>query len=152
MLTDLALLDDDISARALARQLKFPFIRLKEREIPQQVTSLISTEMARTHVIVPVEQAGGKLMTELRSPGRSGGPLVSQSVITDDNWRRIGLVWDGSNRILYVDDVEVAKDTQTGLAGSNLGLHIGAGSTLDAGSFWSGLIDDVRIYDRAVHP
>ncbi|MFC1762599.1 LamG-like jellyroll fold domain-containing protein [Planctomycetota bacterium] len=31
-------------------------------------------------------------------------------------------------------------------------LQIGAGNTLDPGTFWSGLIDDVRIYDRVVTP
>ena len=30
------------------------------------------------------------------------------------------------------------------------GLYFGAGKTLDAGNFWTGLIDDVRIYDRAL--
>ena len=68
MLIDLELLDDDNSARALARQLKFPFISLKEREIPQQVTSLVSAEVARTNVIVPVELAGGKLLVAMANP------------------------------------------------------------------------------------
>ena len=62
------------------------------------------------------------------------------------------LPWDGSHRILYVDDVEVAKDTQAGLAPSDSGLNIGAGGNFSAGSFWYGLIDDVRIYDRAIVP
>jgi len=44
------------------------------------------------------------------------------------------------------------KDTQAGLAGSAGGLYIGAGANLASGSFWSGLIDDVRIYDRVVKP
>jgi len=64
----------------------------------------------------------------------------------------VGLTWDGTTRILYVDDVEVARDTQAGLGGSVGGLHIGAGSNLAADSFWSGLVDDVRIYDRAIVP
>ena len=68
MLTGLGLLDDDNRARALARQLKFPFISLKEKEIPQQVTSLVTTEVARTHVIVPVELAGGKLVVAMADP------------------------------------------------------------------------------------
>jgi hypothetical protein len=96
----------------------------------------------------------GKLMTRLSRPaGRvAPGPLTSPSVVTDGNWHRVGFVWDGSNRILYVDGVEVARDTQTGLGASGGGLHIGAGSTLAPGTFWSGLIDDVRIYNRAVKP
>jgi hypothetical protein len=60
-------------------------------------------------------------------------------------------VWDGSNRILYVDDVEVASDTYD--KGYLFGdLQIGAGKNLEPGSFFSGLIDDVRIYDRAITP
>jgi len=78
--------------------------------------------------------------------------LKSAVSVTDGDWHRVGLVWDGSNRILYVDDIEVATDAQTGLAGTYEGLYFGAGSTLAPASFWSGLIDDVRVYDRAVAP
>jgi hypothetical protein len=53
---------------------------------------------------------------------------------------------------LYVDDAEVARDTPAGLAASGKGLYIGTGSSLASGTFWSGLIDDVRIYNRAVRP
>jgi len=37
-----------------------------------------------------------------------------------------------------------------GGVGSNGGLYFGAGKTLDATSFFTGLIDDIRIYDRAL--
>jgi len=95
---------------------------------------------------------GGMLMTDLKLTNRKPKALTSAVVITDGIWHRVGLSWDGSNRILYVDDIEVAKDTQASLPSSVGGLYIGAGSTLAAGSFWSGLMDDVRIYDRAVKP
>ena len=55
-------------------------------------------------------------------------------------------------RILFVDDVEVARDTQTQFGSSREGLYIGTGNSLEPGSFFSGLIDDVRIYDRAIGP
>ena len=96
--------------------------------------------------------AEGNLMTELKGAGRSTGPLFSDTVITDGQWRRIGLVWDGSNRTLYVDGVAVAEDAQPGLEGSQMGLYIGTGKAMEAGTFFSGLIDDIRIYDRAVSP
>jgi hypothetical protein len=96
--------------------------------------------------------AEGKLMTELKCYGRTGAPLRSQAVITDGQWHRIGLVWDGSRRTLFVDGVMAAEDTQDSLPSSNNGLYIGAGSGLEPGVFWSGLIDDVRIYNRAVGP
>jgi N-acetylneuraminic acid mutarotase len=94
----------------------------------------------------------GNLMTELRSPARDGGPLQSQTKITDGNWHRIGLVWDGSIIMLYVDDVLVAEDTQDGLETSDDGLYIGCGKGMESGTFWSGIIDDIRIYNRVVIP
>jgi len=94
----------------------------------------------------------GNLMTELKSPGRSAGPLQSQTNITDGHWHRIGLVWDGLYRTLYVDDIVVAQDTQTNLEASENSLYIGTGKAMEAGTYWSGLIDDVRIYNRAVRP
>ena len=91
-------------------------------------------------------------MTELKGPGRSTVPMLSQTTITDGNWHRIGLVWDGSHRTLYVDEIAVAEDAQDNLAGSDNGLYIGTGKAMEPWSFWSGLIDDVRIYNRAVKP
>ena len=38
--------------------------------------------------------AEGNLMTELKCTGRSAGPLYSETVITDGQWHRIGLVWE----------------------------------------------------------
>jgi hypothetical protein len=94
----------------------------------------------------------GALMTDLKSGGREGKGLTSAVVITDGDWHRVGLSWDGSNRILYVDDIEVAKDTQPNLPSSTGNLSIGAGSTMLPTTFWTGLIDDVRVYNRAVKP
>jgi len=95
----------------------------------------------------------GCLMTALESDDRrSGGPLVSETIITDGNWHRVGFIWDGTNRILYVDDVEIARDALGGLKGAEGGLYIGAAKGLEVGTFWSGMIDDVRIYDRVVEP
>jgi hypothetical protein len=89
---------------------------------------------------------------DLRAPGRGGGPLQSETVVSDEDWHRVGLVWDGVNRALYVDDNLVAEDTQKGLESSTGGLYIGCGKGMEAGTYWSGLIDEVRIYNRAVTP
>jgi hypothetical protein len=94
----------------------------------------------------------GNLMTELKGPGRNSSHLWSQMVITEDTWHRIGFVWDGSHRTLYVDGVAVADDTQSSLEGSQMGLYIGVDKNYAPGTFFSGLIDDVRIYNRVVAP
>ena len=94
----------------------------------------------------------GSLMTELTSPGRGATSLMSQTNITDGNWHRIGLVWDGSYRTLYVDSIAVAQDIQDGLTDSANGLYIGTGKAMEPGTYFSGFIDDVRIYNRVVIP
>jgi len=96
--------------------------------------------------------AEGNLMTDINCVGSSAAPLVSEAVMTDGQWHRVGLVWDGSSRRLIVDDIVVAEDMQTTLESSDRGLYIGVGKEFSADSFFSGLIDDIRIYNRATHP
>ena len=49
---------------------------------------------------------------------------------------------------------EVAADAGAlaPLKSADGGMYIGAGKGLEAGSLWLGLIDDVRIYNRAITP
>jgi N-acetylneuraminic acid mutarotase len=99
-----------------------------------------------------LDPLSGHLATELTNAGRSAAPLASQTAIQDGNWHRIGLAWDGSYRMLYVDGVVVAEDVQDGLVNKGNGFYIGCGKDMQSGTYFSGLIDDVRIYSRAVHP
>ena len=60
---------------------------------------------------------------------------------------------DGTGRHLYVDGAEVANNGRdVGSVSSDAGPYFGAGKALEPATFWSGLIDDVRMYDRAVTP
>jgi hypothetical protein len=96
--------------------------------------------------------SNGTLRTELKLDVRQGKALGCAAGITDGAWHEVGLTWDGSNRVLYIDGVEVARDTQASLQAATGGLCIGAGSTTAASTFWKGAIDDVRIYDRVTAP
>ncbi len=95
------------------------------------------------------DASNGRLATVLMDPQPA---LVSESVITDGAWHHIGLVWDKSYRYLYVDGAEVARDAVSISypMPCDGGLYLGASKTLDSGSFFSGLIDDVRIYNKAL--
>jgi Concanavalin A-like lectin/glucanases superfamily/WD40-like Beta Propeller Repeat len=95
----------------------------------------------------------GCLMTELRGAGRISNTLCSGATISDGSWHRVAVVYDGDDRSLYVDDILVAADTQAGGPADCLGgLNIGCGRDMAPDSFFTGLIDDVRIYNRAVRP
>jgi hypothetical protein len=92
----------------------------------------------------------GKLTTTLTA---MPAPLQSEFVITDGLWHYIGFVWDGTRRYLYDGGAEVARDIDPlilGLDPSDGSMYFGAGKTLDAAQFWTGLIDDIRIYNRAL--
>jgi len=94
----------------------------------------------------------GCLMTELTSAGRGASLLLSQTNINDGNWHRVGFVWDGGFRMLYVDGVVVSSDMQSGLVSPGNGFYIGTGKAMAPGTYFEGLIDDVRIYNRVVRP
>jgi hypothetical protein len=102
-------------------------------------------------ILLGIDASEGKLMTGFCDVYFD--PLVSDKVITDDQWHHVGLVYDLDvfHRLLYVDGTLVAEDI-SGVAGvsSDGGLHIGASKDLEGGSFFSGLIDDVRIYRRVL--
>jgi len=95
--------------------------------------------------------SGGALMTDLKGAGQQSKALRSQVVITDGEWHHVALTW-GDRRTLYVDEVSVAEDEPALPADISEGVHIGAGADLESGTFFSGLIDEVRIYNRAVRP
>ncbi len=124
-------------------------------DLPGQV--ILSQAEGMNWLMIDAEQ--GTVKTELTQPIKDirgtiseGASLTSSATITDGNWHRVGLVCDGAQRILYVDTIEVARDTIDTLASCKGALHIGAGSHLQPNSFWSGMIDDVRIYDRVIVP
>ena len=93
-------------------------------------------------------------MTDLRLPGGFGSPLTSQTVVADGDWHHIAFVWNGAYRYLYADYTQVAVDNtaQAGLESSDGGLYFGAANTLAPVTFWTDLLDDIRIYDQAVTP
>ena len=94
----------------------------------------------------------GMLTTDLKAAGTNGKSLTSDAFMIDDQWHRVALTWDGTNRTLQMDGAEVARDTQPSPASSTGSLQLGGGKSLGAGTFWSGLIDDVRVYNRVVQP
>ena len=64
-------------------------------------------------------------------------------------WQHLAATYDGTVARYYVDGLEVAARATSGSIGSSNTWRIGAyGGT--PGGFFDGLVDDVRIYDRAL--
>jgi hypothetical protein len=74
-----------------------------------------------------------------------GGPTASPV----GSWTHVALTYDGSLLRLFVNGVEVAAQQATGtIQSSSSPLSIGGNSPY--GEYFNGLIDDVRVYNRAL--
>jgi len=98
----------------------------------------------------------GCLMTDFGDPTYSmlSQPLSSEMTITDGSWHHVGLVWSNHMRSLYVDGLLVAQDAKMVAVVTTLyePLYLGTAGDLVPESLFEGLIDDVRIYNRALDP
>ena len=131
------------------------FAWVKGGNLGQVIISQLDHALGRTVLLgsiwLGINPSDGSLITGLM--GSTFGELESESVIIDDQWHHLGLVYDldSLQRRLYVDGVQVAED-MTAISGmsSDGSMNIGAGKNLDSGTFFSGLIDDIRIYNVAL--
>ena len=73
--------------------------------------------------------------------------------LTTETWYHVALTWDGGNYVVYVNGAAMADGDYAGLDVLNTVADIGNdGRTDDTGrtEAFNGLLDDVRIYDRAL--
>jgi hypothetical protein len=70
--------------------------------------------------------------------------------LSTTDWTHLAVTYDGATQRLYVNGVQAASRAQTGsIAVGNQPLRIG-GSASFAGEFFQGLIDEVKVYNRAL--
>ncbi|MFC1633357.1 LamG domain-containing protein [Planctomycetota bacterium] len=82
--------------------------------------------------------------------GPTGGNLNANAIVTTNTWRHVALMYDGSNKIIYIDGVEDARVASTGdIDSSTYNFFIGENSQ-QRGRNLTGLVDDVRIYNRVL--
>ncbi len=77
-------------------------------------------------------------------------PLYGSSV-TANNWSYVAATYDGTSLKLYINGVQVAVRNQTAPIKISTG-KVGIGGDGYWGQYFNGLIDDVRIYNRALAP
>jgi len=74
--------------------------------------------------------------------------------ISDGKWHHVAFVWDVPVAILYLDGKNATEETTSGTGAkvTDFDLHIGRYHYDPHGGWdsWDGLIDDVRIYNRAL--
>jgi hypothetical protein len=93
---------------------------------------------------VPPANGTGQLAFAELEPG-SGGPAIG-------TWYHTAMVWDGSNKTLYIDGSPIAAAAGVAVAWE-VGMPISFGADIDNGNQSSpfyGVMDELRIYGRAL--
>ncbi len=67
-LIDMGVVDDEQIARALAGQLKIPFLQLNDIDIPAEIIQLIPQDMAENYVLIPVKEVKKQLVVAMANP------------------------------------------------------------------------------------
>ncbi len=75
--------------------------------------------------------------------GYINSTAITASVSTPTNWHHYVLTYDGANQKLYIDGVQASSSALTGAIATNA-------TNLKVGDLFSGPIDEVRIYNRAL--
>ena len=84
--------------------------------------------------------------------GPAPAPLIGGNRM-DLQWHHLAYVFDGTVQRLYLDGGEVATFDQAPPSAAVAAAYLGTyDPTDDQGERWNGVIDDVRVYERALTP
>jgi len=99
---------------------------------------------------------GSELRLRLRAGGNTTTLASPTGTLSTGIWTHIAAVYDGSTMRLYRDAAQVASTSKSGVLDTNGTIDVAIGNqplTASGGSRpFDGLIDDLRIYDRALSP
>jgi hypothetical protein len=83
--------------------------------------------------------------------GTSTQETVSTSTQMPNNtWRHVAITYDGTEVVLYVNGAEVDSEAATGTINSSGNNPLWIGGNSPAGEYFQGVIDEVRVYNRAL--
>jgi hypothetical protein len=83
--------------------------------------------------------------------GDSHVAITGIRTLTPETWYHIALTWDGTNYAVYTNGIEDVNGSYTGLTTLNTIADIGnTGNTSSRNEAFNGIIDEVRVYNRAL--
>ncbi|MHC4070898.1 MAG: LamG domain-containing protein [Planctomycetota bacterium] len=84
------------------------------------------------------------------SSGLSPTDLTGTTDVSTGEWFHVAAVYNGAQKLLYINgNLDASSDSTGNISVSSMPVYIGENSGA-TGRFWDGLIDDVRIYKRAL--
>ncbi len=68
ILIDMGVTSDEQIAKALSSQLKIPFVRLNDVQIPKEIIALVPQELAENYMLIPVREVKKQLVIAMANP------------------------------------------------------------------------------------
>ena len=101
-----------------------------------------------------VYSRGVKLRGRIRVGGITKTLIATNGDMTTGTWYHIALTYDETTMRLYLDGVEVGSTSLSGAVDTDPSIPVAVGAQPPGGGqrFFDGLIDDVRILQRALSP
>ena len=96
-----------------------------------------------------------KLRARLKTGGQTHTLIAASGALQAGTWAFVAMVYDGTTLKLFKDAAEAGSMTKNGMLDTNDSVPIWVGNNpgpRDHKKPFDGLIDDVRIYDRALDP
>ena len=101
-------------------------------------------------MISTIQSDGMKLRFRLKTDGTTHTLIANSGTLSVGEWIHAVAVYDGSEMRLYKDGVEVGSRSKTGVLSTNDTVKIRIAQNPNGYGAFDGLMDDVRVYDRAL--
>ncbi len=103
-------------------------------------------------MVSTINSGGTKLRFRLKAGGTTTTLIGGSGIVSNGQWHHIAATYGGSEMRLYLDGVLVGSIAKNGVIDVNAGLPLWVGGNPPGPTVrpWDGLVDDVRLYDRAL--
>lgn len=119
----------------------------------QPVIFALGSNFSSPSIMANVNSGGTALIITINTTGTPTYP-VNNYVVTGNTWYHLAVTYNNSNVVTYVNGSQINSTANTGnfsISPANSRLRIGAmGNTAGNNAGFNGLIDDFRVYNRAL--
>jgi hypothetical protein len=112
-----------------------------------------TAEEAHYFMLSTIDSGGTpRLRFRIKTGGVTATLVATSGELPEDQWLHAAAVYDGSEMRLYLDAVPVGSAAESGSLSVDDGIPVWIGGSPGGASErpWDGLLDEVRIYDRAL--
>jgi PKD repeat protein len=145
---DLGILDVAGSALTMAAWIRPDGFLTDDGRILSKSTG--TAEQDHFFMLSTVDSGGYKLRFRLKAGGSTTTLVASSGALSTGQWVHAAAVYNGSAMILYLNGTEVGRVAKTGALTTGATVPVAIGRNPIAYGAFTGALDDVRLYSRAL--